>query len=180
MGCCSSIPQEEEEPQTLSTQPKQVTKTRTRLSLDSLHAEKKIIQGSSTLDSPINTSSSSSSSPPPPPPPPAPLSPSNNNTCKIFIRLSNNGKDIPIQIPNDPPYLTVAGLHKDLLPHLENNTDSTRVKLIYLGRILPDHHLIVPTTLSDPDSPLPPTSSKKSIVQIQKESVIQAMVTYSS
>lgn len=77
-------------------------------------------------------------------------------------------------MPIEPPYLTVGGLRKELLPHLENNTSSTRVKLIYLGRILPDQHIIVPTHQTDADTPLP--APKNKTIQIQKEGVIQAMV----
>ncbi|KAG2232047.1 hypothetical protein INT48_009395 [Thamnidium elegans] len=78
-------------------------------------------------------------------------------------------------LDSKPPYITVDGLRKDLLCHLDNYTSSTRVKLIYLGRILPDQHVIVPT-MTDLDAPLP-TPPKKSTIQIQKEGVIQAMVT---
>lgn len=103
-----------------------------------------------------------------------PEAPTNSSTTwPIFVRLSNNGQDIAIEVPIEPPYLTVAGLRKELLPHL-NNSSTTRVKLIYLGRILPDQHLIVPTA-THPDVPLPPPKNRA--IQIQKEGVIQAMVT---
>lgn len=92
-------------------------------------------------------------------------------TWPIFVRLSNNGQDISFQVPTQPPYLTVSGLRQELLPHLEKNA---RVKLIYLGRILPDQHVIVPTQ-TDADAPLPPPKNRA--IQIQKEGVIQAMVT---
>ncbi|KAI8082058.1 hypothetical protein BDF21DRAFT_417033 [Thamnidium elegans] len=149
-----------------TTHVKQVTNTRTFSSLvDSVHAEK-LNQGSSLDSSSHNT---------PPPPPPIFSSSNIKSTCTIFIRLSNNGKDVSMQIPIEPPYITVDGLRKDLLCHLDNYTSSTRVKLIYLGRILPDQHVIVPT-MTDLDAPLP-TPPKKSTIQIQKEGVIQAMVT---
>jgi hypothetical protein len=92
------------------------------------------------------------------------------STWPIFVRLSNNGQDITIQVPTQPPYLTVGGLRQALLSHLEKNA---RVKLIYLGRILPDKHVIVPTQ-TDADVPLPPPKNRA--IQIQKEGVIQAMV----
>lgn len=94
-------------------------------------------------------------------------------TWPIYVRLSNNGQDITFQVPTQPPYLTVSGLRQELLPHLEKNA---RVKLIYLGRILPDQHVIVPTQ-TDADAPLPPPKNRA--IQIQKEGVIQAMVTKS-
>ncbi|CAO3609111.1 unnamed protein product [Mucor fragilis] len=94
-------------------------------------------------------------------------------TWPIYVRLSNNGQDITFQVPTQPPYLTVSGLRQELLPHLEKNA---RVKLIYLGRILPDQHVIVPTQ-TDADAPLPPPKNRT--IQIQKEGVIQAMVTKS-
>ncbi|CEP16918.1 hypothetical protein [Parasitella parasitica] len=93
------------------------------------------------------------------------------STWPIYVRLSNNGQDITLQVPTQPPYLTVSGLRQELLPHLEKNV---RVKLIYLGRILPDQHVIVPTQ-TDADSPLPPPKNRA--IQIQKDGVIQAMVT---
>lgn len=94
-------------------------------------------------------------------------------TWPIYVRLSNNGQDITFQVPTQPPYLTVSGLRQELLPHLDKNA---RVKLIYLGRILPDQHVIVPTQ-TDADAPLPPPKNRA--IQIQKEGVIQAMVTRS-
>ncbi|EPB92296.1 hypothetical protein HMPREF1544_00865 [Mucor circinelloides 1006PhL] len=94
-------------------------------------------------------------------------------TWPIYVRLSNNGQDITFQVPTQPPYLTVSGLRQELLPRLEKNA---RVKLIYLGRILPDQHVIVPTQ-TDADAPLPPPKNRA--IQIQKEGVIQAMVTKS-
>jgi hypothetical protein len=94
-------------------------------------------------------------------------------TWPIYVRLSNNGQDITFQVPIQPPYLTVSGLRQELLPHLDKNA---RVKLIYLGRILPDQHVIVPTQ-TDADAPLPPPKNRA--IQIQKEGVIQAMVTRS-
>ncbi|GAN01584.1 hypothetical protein MAM1_0009c01018 [Mucor ambiguus] len=94
-------------------------------------------------------------------------------TWPIYVRLSNNGQDITLQVPTQPPYLTVSGLRQELLPHLEKDA---RVKLIYLGRILPDQHVIVPTQ-TDADAPLPPPKNRA--IQIQKEGVIQAMVTKS-
>lgn len=96
---------------------------------------------------------------------------SSSTTWPIYVRLSNNGQDITIQVPTQAPYLTVAGLKEALLPHLEKDA---RVRLIYLGRILPDQHMIVPTETDD-DIPLPPP--KKRSVLIQKEGVIQAMIT---
>ncbi|KAI8083414.1 uncharacterized protein B0P05DRAFT_586146 [Gilbertella persicaria] len=94
-----------------------------------------------------------------------------NTTWPILVRLSSNGQDIPIQVPIHPPYLTVGGLRKELLPHLNPNA---RIKFIYLGRLLPDGHIIVPTQHQDSDMPLPPPKHKT--IQIQKEGVIQAMV----
>ncbi|KAI7905799.1 uncharacterized protein BX663DRAFT_500942 [Cokeromyces recurvatus] len=91
----------------------------------------------------------------------------------ICVRLSNNGQDIHIKVPTQPPYLTLAGLRRTLLPHLES-IKYTRVKFIYLGRILTDQYVIVPTQQSDPDSPLPPPKNRT--IQIQKEGVIQAMI----
>lgn len=96
-------------------------------------------------------------------------------TMPIFVRLSNNGQDIAIQVPIESPYLTVSGLRKELLPHLENHTSSTRVIFIYLGRVLPDKHVIVPVMTNDNDTPLP--TPKNSEIHIQKEGVIQAMIT---
>lgn len=135
-----------------------VAVTRASSSLHSAHGEK--LNEGSSLDSSIPTTTE------------APTS--SSITWPIFVRLSNNGQDITIQVPIEPPYLTVAGLRKELLPHLENNTSLTRVKLIYLGRILPDQHVIVPTA-NDADVPLPPPKNRA--IQIQKEGVIQAMVT---
>lgn len=148
---------------TTTTLAKQETRVVSSL-VDSVHAEK-LNQGSS-----LNSSSHIT----PPPPPIFPSSSTIKSTCTIFIRLSNNGKDISMQIPIEPPYITVAGICKDLLPRLDNHTSSTRVKLIYLGRILPDQHVIVPT-MTDPDAPLP--APKNSKIQIQKEGVIQAIVS---
>jgi hypothetical protein len=92
-------------------------------------------------------------------------------TWPIFVRLSSNGQDITIQVPTHPPYMTVSGLRQKLLPHFEKNA---KVKLIYLGRILTDQHSIIPTETDD-DTPLPPP--KKKLIQIQKEGVIQALIT---
>lgn len=91
-------------------------------------------------------------------------------TWPIIVRLSSNGQDITIQAPIHKPYLTVAGLRQQLLPHFDKNA---QVKLIYLGRILSDQLLIIPTE-TDEDTPLPPPKKKE--VQIQKQGVIQAMV----
>ncbi|KAI9469729.1 MAG: hypothetical protein EXX96DRAFT_587225 [Benjaminiella poitrasii] len=96
----------------------------------------------------------------------------NSKEWPICIRLSNNGQDIRIQVPTQPPYLTLAGLRHTLLPHLNN---SSRVKFIYLGRILSDQHVIVPTPQPDSDLPLPPPKNRT--IQIQKEGVIQAMIS---
>lgn len=105
----------------------------------------------------------------------SPLQEVNKSTWPIIVRLSNNGQDITISVPTQPPYLTVAGLREALLPHLEKEA---RVRLIYLGRILPDQHIIVPTETTDDDIPLPPP--KKRSILIQKEGVIQAMITKKS
>ncbi|KAL9550001.1 hypothetical protein MBANPS3_004940 [Mucor bainieri] len=103
----------------------------------------------------------------------SPTTTTTTTTWPIYVRLSNNGQDITFQVPTQPPYLTVSGLRQELLPHLEKNA---RVRLIYLGRILPDQHVIVPTQ-TDADAPLPPPKNRA--IQIQKEGVIQAMVTKS-
>lgn len=87
-----------------------------------------------------------------------------------MVRLSNNGQDIAMGVPIRAPYTSVAELGKALLPHLEKNC---RVKFIYLGRILPDQQLIVPQS----DDDLPPTNINNAI-HVQKEGVIQAMVTH--
>lgn len=157
----------------------EVTITRPSSSLHSIHIfsnsnhnnHEKSIEGNSTINN--NTTTTSSSLPPSNTSPPLPITKS-IATWPIYVRLSSNGQDITIQVPIEPPYLTVGELRKELLPHLDHNTSSTRVKLIYLGRILPDQHVIVPTQPADIDSPLPPPRNKA--IQIQKEGVIQAMV----
>ncbi|GAA5797312.1 hypothetical protein HPULCUR_002693 [Helicostylum pulchrum] len=146
---------------TRTTVVRQETKTAFSSLVDSVHAEKP--NKGSSLDS-------SSHITPPPPSSSTTIKP----TCTIFIRLSNNGKDISMQIPIESPYITAAGLCKDLLLHLDNHTSSTRVKLIYLGRILTDQHVIVPI-MTDPDAPLPAPKNTK--IHIQKEGIIQAIVS---
>lgn len=151
----------------------EVTVTRPSSSLHSVNAEKlstSEVTGAS-YNTITTTTSSSSSSPPPPPQAQAPAS-QDTTTWPILVRLSNNGQDITIQVPIHPPYLTVGGLRKELLPQLES---SARVKLIYLGRILPDNHAIIPTSTTDADAPPPPPKNRA--IHIQKEGVIQAMVT---
>lgn len=152
----------------------EVTITRPSSSLHSVNAEKlstSEVTGTSYNTTTTTTTTSSSSSSPPPAAQQAQAT-QDTTTWPIFVRLSNNGQDITIQVPIHPPYLTVGGLRKELLPHLES---SARVKLIYLGRILPDNHVIVPTQTSEADAPLPPPKNRA--IQIQKEGVIQAMVT---
>lgn len=103
-------------------------------------------------------------SPQPLPSPP----PSSGNPYPILVRLSSDGQDITIQLPTEPPYLSVAALKQQLLLY----TTASNIKLIYLGRILSDQYLIAPT-----GSPITPKNHKTTIIQIQKECVLQAMVS---
>ncbi|KAI8370006.1 hypothetical protein BD560DRAFT_397347 [Blakeslea trispora] len=146
MGCCSSVPSNEQANELHTHQNKTLQK-------------QKELKGKSdkTETSPLSHAEKTSSD--------------SLSTWPIFVRLSSNGQDVAVQIPVQPPYLTVAGLRKELLPHLDADA---RVKLIYLGRLLPDQHVIVPTEQQDPNQPLPPPKNK--MIQIQKEGVIQAMI----
>ncbi|KAI8981861.1 hypothetical protein BDF20DRAFT_912094 [Mycotypha africana] len=145
-------------------------------------------------------------------------------SCAIFVRLSSNGQDIKINVPTQPPYLTIAGIRKELSPHLDKLNSasspqksrgaSTISKFIYLGRLLSDQYMIIPMGNNSttgkmtsnnnedvmipslpPASPPPPSSVTKNIlhhhpfhhhnqqqqkVYIQKQGVIQAMVTTKS
>ncbi|KAI7881232.1 uncharacterized protein EV154DRAFT_523619 [Mucor mucedo] len=160
MGCCLSIQHEEEEdrqnPEILVNKPK-VTVTRASSSVQSNALEK----GSS-----VNSSSI--------PPLTTRLDTGDKEEAEwpVFVRLSNNGQDIAMHVPTQAPYWNVSTLGKEVLPHLEKKS---RVKFIYLGRVLPDTHLIVPICM-DSDS----TISKNNAIYIQKEGVIQAMVTHLS
>lgn len=167
-------PEQEQQQQQQQTHPKkpEVTITRASSSLHSVNAEKSSSEVNGTSYNMTTTTTTTTTSSSSPPPPQSPSLTNDSTTVPIFIRLSNNGQDITIQVPVHPPYITVSGLRKELLPHLE---PSARVKLIYLGRILPDGHVIVPTTTTDSDAPLPPPKNRA--IQIQKEGVIQAMVT---
>ncbi|KAI9264820.1 hypothetical protein BY458DRAFT_513682 [Sporodiniella umbellata] len=86
----------------------------------------------------------------------------------FLVRLSSNGQDVPFQLPTEPPFLTVATLRERLMPHLQG--DVQNVKLIYLGRILSDQYQIAPSAISLP-------KNKSTVIQIQKDCVIQAMVS---
>lgn len=161
MGCCSSIPTHEEEisQQQAEVVTEQNTKNTTEKDAKISNVKGRDSTTSNSSSFQINNNKEKS-----------PIS-SEAQSWPVLVRLSNNGQDITIQVPTEPPYLTVAGLREALLPHLEKNS---RVRLIYLGRILPDQHMIVPTETDD-DIPLPPP--KKRTVLIQKEGVIQAMIT---
>ncbi|KAF7727123.1 hypothetical protein EC973_007984 [Apophysomyces ossiformis] len=86
-------------------------------------------------------------------------------TWPIQVRLSN-AQDVRLTIPASAPFMSIAGLRQSLQPHIDN-ASSTRIKFIYLGRILPDALLIVPAT----------ADTTKNCIRIQKDSVIQAMVS---
>ncbi|KAI8992377.1 hypothetical protein BDB01DRAFT_847759 [Pilobolus umbonatus] len=168
MGCCSSIPQDDDNPHPRqhpaenhdtpipsTTSKSEINKCKLASSVHSDNIEKSHVESVSSTSTPIHTASASAI------------------TWPIFVRLSNNGQDISIQAPTEPPYLTVNGLRKQLYPHLDT-PHPKRVKLIYLGRILPDEHIIIPTmTDTDAAPPVP----KNRIIRIQREGVIQAMVS---
>ncbi|KAL0135935.1 hypothetical protein V8B55DRAFT_1568343 [Mucor lusitanicus] len=196
MGCCSSIPSNDEgdtglnatsatatsttaaaaaatinnhrqtQTQTQTQQPSPIQMNKPEVTItrasSSLHSQSNI-EKSSLKEADNNSSVTSSNAAA------AAAATTATTTWPIYVRLSNNGQDIAFQAPTQPPYLTVSGLRQELLPHLEKNA---RVRLIYLGRILPDQHVIVPTQ-TDADAPLPPPKNHT------KEGVIQAMVTKS-
>ncbi|KAG0182431.1 hypothetical protein DFQ28_010919 [Apophysomyces sp. BC1034] len=89
------------------------------------------------------------------------------DTWPIQVRLSLNAQDVGLSIPVSAPFMTIAGLRQMLQPHIDTS-QPTRIKFIYLGRILADSLLIVPATVPTP---------KQNCVRIQKDSVIQAMVS---
>ncbi|KAI8375301.1 hypothetical protein EDC96DRAFT_496746 [Choanephora cucurbitarum] len=154
MGCCNSVPSDEQASHTPTT-------TINQSETPQKQKESKRKSDKTNISPPLSHAEKSSSG--------------SLSTWPIFVRLSSNGQDVAVQIPVHPPYLTVAGLRKELLPHLDADA---RVKLIYLGRLLPDQHIIVPTEQQDPNQPLPPPKNKT--IQIQKEGVIQAMITTKS
>ncbi|OAD07079.1 hypothetical protein MUCCIDRAFT_155467 [Mucor lusitanicus CBS 277.49] len=184
MGCCSSIPSNDEGDTGLNATSATATSTTAAAAAATINNHRQtqtqtqtqqpspiqmnkpevtITRASSSLHSQITSSNAAA----------AAAATTATTTWPIYVRLSNNGQDIAFQAPTQPPYLTVSGLRQELLPHLEKNA---RVRLIYLGRILPDQHVIVPTQ-TDADAPLPPPKNRA--IQIQKEGVIQAMVTKS-
>ncbi|ORE03480.1 hypothetical protein BCV72DRAFT_31667 [Rhizopus microsporus var. microsporus] len=86
----------------------------------------------------------------------------------ILVRFSNNGQDVTVQLPTEPPYLTIAQLRKQMLPHF--NGQLNQIKFIYLGRVLSDQFIIVPSGTSI-------VKNKSTVIQMQQECVIHAMVT---
>ncbi|CAO3660406.1 unnamed protein product [Rhizopus stolonifer] len=146
MGCCNSVPQRDNHPQ--------VNQTIREPSIDDTNTKK------------------------------APESPSLNSTEEkktqsyipsgdypILVRLSSNGQDITIHLSTQPPFLSVAALRQQLIPHIQgNNVQPSNIRLIYLGRVLSDQYQIAPAGLAI-------AKNKTTIIQIQKECVLQAMVS---
>ncbi|CAO3649852.1 unnamed protein product [Mucor hiemalis] len=81
----------------------------------------------------------------------------------IFVRLSTSGaKDIAIEIPTHPPFMTVSELKTKIIIPADQ-----QIKLIHMGRILKDDFDLVPSST---------TATKSETIKVPDQGVIQAMV----
>lgn len=89
--------------------------------------------------------------------------------CTIFVRLSTSGaKDIAIEIPTQPPFMTVPELKNKI-----NIPADHQIKLIHMGRILKDDFELVPSsTTTIATTP----TKKRETIKVPDQGVIQAMV----
>lgn len=86
--------------------------------------------------------------------------------CTIFVRLSTSGaKDIAIEIPTQPPFMTVSELKNKI-----NIPADQQIKLIHMGRILKDDFDLVPASTTST------TTTKSETIKVPDQGVIQAMV----
>ncbi|OAD78877.1 hypothetical protein PHYBLDRAFT_157665 [Phycomyces blakesleeanus NRRL 1555(-)] len=84
---------------------------------------------------------------------------------KIRVRLSTSAGDITLEVPDKPPYITVGGLRKLLLEHVDH---SYNIQWMHLGTHLDDSTLVVPVTEKDPQY--------NDACHIGNEGILQAMV----
>ncbi|KAI8097108.1 uncharacterized protein BX664DRAFT_325582 [Halteromyces radiatus] len=127
----------------------------------------------------------------------APVMHSNdNNTCTIdssssaavwpiVIRLSLTGKDISVDLPQQAPYWTLQQLQQALEPKIHQLLSSSsssssgpiRIRFIHLGKILPHHTKLIPSSLSSSTSAASHYTATTNCLTLEKYGVIQAMVT---
>ncbi|KAI7868562.1 hypothetical protein BDF14DRAFT_1880818 [Spinellus fusiger] len=170
MGCCSSRPIEEQDGMTMavsSTLPEQFTQTTTHTSPhEQPSLDHKPVQPTPiTKVNPTQTETPSTKEAFPEKGTEKEFNDTQDSPWTIQVRLSTTAQDIQISIPMKAPYMTVEGLHQQLEPHIQ---PGYLVKCIYLGKLLPNDMMILPST----ENPV----AKHVCLLIQRDSVLQAMV----